>query len=134
MTPTIEAVCVLIQNGTGEYLGVSRKDDHNAFGLPGGKVDPGETPETAALRELEEETGLWGDPFSLELQYQADCPGGSDGKSYWTALYTCDVTGTIQTTEAGRVAWITAQQLLDGPFGIYNELWLEELGQNGLLK
>src|SRR4029077_10358444 len=34
-------------------------------GPPGGRLDPGETPETAALRELEEEVGLALPPASI---------------------------------------------------------------------
>lgn len=35
--------------------------------LPGGRIDPDETPEEAALRELAEETGLSGVPLDLVL-------------------------------------------------------------------
>jgi mutator protein MutT len=35
------------------------------WALPGGRLDPGETPETGALRELEEEVGLTLPPASL---------------------------------------------------------------------
>jgi 8-oxo-dGTP pyrophosphatase MutT (NUDIX family) len=36
----------------------------NQYALPGGRIDPGETPETAALRELDEEVGLRPGPES----------------------------------------------------------------------
>ena len=35
------------------------------WALPGGRIDPGETPETAALRELAEEVGLVVDPADV---------------------------------------------------------------------
>lgn len=53
---------VVVRNFKGEILLMQRsyQDDFmpGKWGLPGGKIEPGETPEQGALRELEEETGL----------------------------------------------------------------------------
>lgn len=118
----ITAVTALIRDpNTGLFLGVSRKDDPTAFGLPGGKVDPGETPEEAVVRELIEETGLIADPATVKQVFIRDAEPGPDGKGFYCAAYTMSVTGTINTTEAGRVAWITKETLFAGPFGIYNK-------------
>jgi 8-oxo-dGTP pyrophosphatase MutT (NUDIX family) len=47
----------LVQNERGEVLLVRRADD-GRWAMPGGWVDPGETPEQAVVREVAEETGL----------------------------------------------------------------------------
>lgn len=57
LKPFKEAACVLIMTTNGKILMVTRKES-DKLGLPGGKVDPGETPAEAAARELEEETGM----------------------------------------------------------------------------
>jgi 8-oxo-dGTP pyrophosphatase MutT (NUDIX family) len=46
-----------VQNQRGEVLLVRRADD-GRWAMPGGWVDPGETPEQAVVREVAEETGL----------------------------------------------------------------------------
>ena len=46
-----------IFNDQGEVL-LQRRGDSNKWGFPGGAIEPGETPEKAAIREAREETGL----------------------------------------------------------------------------
>jgi 8-oxo-dGTP pyrophosphatase MutT (NUDIX family) len=45
-------------NGAVEVLIGTRRDDKTKLVLPGGKLDKGETPHEAAVRELKEETGI----------------------------------------------------------------------------
>ena len=47
----------LVRNERGEVLLVRRADD-GRWAMPGGWIDPGETPEQAVVREVAEETGL----------------------------------------------------------------------------
>jgi 8-oxo-dGTP pyrophosphatase MutT (NUDIX family) len=106
------AVCALIFRESGKILGVSRKDNPNAFGLVGGKVDPGETPEEALIRETKEETGL--DVIKYKKIFER-----TDG-DFKCFTYLCAVKGEIGTYEKGVVKEVTWDELFNGPFGKYN--------------
>lgn len=84
---------VIVENADGEVLLLKRADDDDLepskLGFAGGKIEEGETPEEAALRELKEETGL--DLESVELvesitnddgtvshYYKAELPEGQE--------------------------------------------------------
>ncbi|NJM39168.1 MAG: (deoxy)nucleoside triphosphate pyrophosphohydrolase, partial [Akkermansiaceae bacterium] len=57
----LDVVCGVIENSSGEFLACLRPAGKHLGGLwefPGGKVDPGESPETALVRELREELGV----------------------------------------------------------------------------
>ncbi len=111
------AACCLILSGDGRVLAVSRKDDPTAFGMPGGKVDPGEEPIEAAARELQEETGLIATNLKQVFEHQED-----DG--YTTTTFVCNVAGDIHTDESGVVKWVKPIELFNGPFGSYNtKMW-----------
>ncbi len=55
MFSIVEAAGGLVENDKGEWLLIHRR---GSWDLPKGKIDKGETPEAAAVREVEEETGL----------------------------------------------------------------------------
>ena len=107
-----QSVCVVIRKGN-KYLGVTRKTDSTKWGLPGGKVDPGETPLESIIREAYEETGI---ELVNPKQIDERIYGG-----YRVYLFVSDYRGKIGTEESGLVEWIDKQLLFNGPFGDYNE-------------
>lgn len=60
--PRTDAVVIIVTDPPGEHLLLIREFrlelDNYIYGLPAGLIDPGETPEETAVRELKEETGL----------------------------------------------------------------------------
>ena len=60
--PRADAVMIIMTDRAREHLLLIREFrlelDREIYGLPAGLIDPGETPEQAARRELKEETGL----------------------------------------------------------------------------
>lgn len=111
----------------GKVLGVSRKDDHRDFGLPGGKMEEVdmENPEFTAIRECKEETGI--DVFDLQLIF-AIHKNGHMGYTY-LANYISD---EIKHDEPHVVDWLPFETLVKGKFGKYNELVSESLRDMGV--
>jgi mutator protein MutT len=112
---------LIIENG--KVLAVSRKNNKNDFGIPGGKCEEGESFEDCAARELQEETGLKALGVRKIFIMQDDAG--------WI-MATCVVEkylGEISTTEAGKVTWLTPKELItNSSFTNYNKKLFDSVG------
>lgn len=120
------STCVVLINPEGLVLGVSRKDNHQDFGLVGGRMDPEDNDDfmITAIRETKEETGL--DIYDLQLVF-AIHKNGNMGYTY-LAKYT----GEINHNEPHIVKWMPFDILIRGSFGKYNQLVSESLDDMGI--
>jgi len=119
--PEVWAVTALIRRGN-RVLSVSRKNDHQALGLPGGKIEQGESCETAMCRELLEETGLVAHEYHLVFD-------AYDGHLRTRTYHVTKSSGELHTEEAGRVTWSSPIELsTSSPFKQYNEALFRRLG------
>ncbi len=99
----------------GLVLAVSRKDDHTNFGLPGGKIEPGETAYEAAIRETLEETGI----KCTAADFLYATPSATTFiASVWS--------GEPYSTEEGLVKWVEPDVITLGTYGYYNDQVLKE--------
>lgn len=126
-----QAVCVLIPSKfSSGFVAVSRRNDTSRWGLPGGKVDEGESNLDAILRETLEEIFLKIHPNEVIPLFSDVCPGEV---SYWvtTYLYTYD-TIALKAEEGLTLNTLSRSQLSDSsisPFAEYNTKVFEALDQ-----
>ena len=122
------AVQAVILNDKGEVLAVSRKDDHNDFGLVGGKMDPEDlTPKAAIAREVFEETGIRINTATMQVVFQMhrdDYMGITYLIKQWH--------GEINTDEPHVVKWTSFDEVMIGSFGYWNNMVRDSLDSMGV--
>lgn len=111
------AICYIPKlDGTKRVLAVLNPR-YAAWAFPGGKVEPGEKVEAAALRELREETGI---TRVRKIEWLCSRPGTAD-PAFMVHVFAVDTVEEPRTIEVGNtVAWVTEGMLCEskafGPF------------------
>lgn len=97
----------------GKVLLQQRAPGRHMAGLwefPGGKIERGETPEAALVRELAEELGIDVEPTAL--QPLAFASAGNQDRHMLLLLYLCrSWTGTPRALDAAAITWATPSEM-----------------------
>ncbi|NKB19171.1 MAG: NUDIX domain-containing protein [Alphaproteobacteria bacterium] len=115
--PIILVVAVALVDIDGRVLIAQRPEGKSMAGLwefPGGKVEPGEQPEAALIRELEEELGI--DVTENCLAPFTFASHTYDDFHLLMPLYVCRVwDGTVTPKEGQILKWVRPLQLKEYP-------------------
>lgn len=115
--PIILVVAVALVDVDGRVLIAQRPDGKSMAGLwefPGGKVEPGEAPEHALIRELQEEIGI--DVTENCLAPFTFASHRYDDFHLLMPLYVCRVwDGAVVAREGQTLKWVRALDLNDYP-------------------
>lgn len=108
-TSIIHIAAALITDAQGRLLLV-RKRGTQAFMQAGGKIEPGETPADALIRELREELGSA--PTDLESLGEFAAPAANEpGHVVAAHLFRATVTSSIRAAaEIEEVVWVTPEE------------------------
>lgn len=111
----VEVVAAVIWRD-GRYLGVRRpagKPMAGAYEFPGGKIEPGETPEAALGRELGEELGIIPTAFAF-FREKAHAYEHFSVRLHFFHVHA--YAGEPQALEGQDMEWLTPRQGLTRPF------------------
>jgi 8-oxo-dGTP diphosphatase len=113
--PLVLVAAAVLVDADGRVLLARRPDGKSMAGLwefPGGKVDSGETPETALIRELREELGI--DVAASCLAPFTFASHAYPGFHLLMPLYVCRKWSGIPLAREGqRLAWVRPARLVD---------------------
>lgn len=117
MTRVMLVVAAALVNEKGEVLLAQRPQGKTMAGLwefPGGKLEPGERPEMALCRELDEELGIDVNPADLKpINFASH---GYEDFHLLMPLFACHRWGGDPTSKEGQaLAWVEPASLHDYP-------------------
>lgn len=111
--PILTVAAAALVDTDGRILVQKRPEDRPMAGLwefPGGKCEDGETPESALIRELEEELGIETEQSCLAPACFASEPLGD--RHLLLLVYVCRKwSGIVRAIEAPELKWVYPHQL-----------------------
>jgi 8-oxo-dGTP diphosphatase len=125
--PVVDVAVGVLRAPDGRVLLTERKPGKDAAGfweLPGGQVEPGESPAQAAARELLEEVGVRADELSPWRVYEHDFPA-KRVRLHWFNVRRWS--GEPKGREGQKVAWVDPAWPTVGPLLPSNELAMATL-------
>ncbi len=112
----ITVAAVVFRDLTGRVL-IVRKRATGRFLLPGGKLEPGETPVQAAAREVAEELGVSVAPADLELlgEFEARAANEPDHVVRSTVFTSAARIAPVAAAEIEELRWASLKELVSDP-------------------
>ncbi|QHV00320.1 NUDIX domain-containing protein [Synechocystis sp. CACIAM 05] len=128
----LATVGALVTAPDGRVLIVKTTKWRGTWGVPGGKVEWGETLEAALKREFQEEVGLDLHEIKFALVQEAvndeqfHCPAHFVLLNYYAR---CESTQVIPNEEIVQWEWLTPLEAFDFPLNSFTKLLLEDYQQ-----
>ena len=119
------SLCFVVE--AGKILLIEKKRGLGAGKVngPGGRIEPGETPEEGAIRETQEEVGITptGIEWAGELSFQF-----RDGYSLHVMVYRASGwTGELEETDEAKPFWCSTSEIPYGRMWADDEQWMPRL-------
>lgn len=115
MNPKIDVVAAVIVDQD-RFLAVERPEGKDYAGyleFPGGKIEPGETPDQALARELEEELSIIPVEFDFLLEKSHSYPNFSVRLLFFSVM---SFSGTLTPMEGQTFSWLKPETADPGAF------------------
>ncbi|WP_293091446.1 NUDIX domain-containing protein [Moorena sp. SIOASIH] len=132
----LTTVGALVVNPSRRVLIVKTTKWKGLWGVPGGKVEWGETLESALLREFREEVGLELTQVSFGLLQEAVLDSNFVREAHFIMVnyYAFSARETITPNEEiEEWVWVTPQQAMEYPLNTYTRVLIEDYLQRQLL-